>query len=278
MKTAIGSAQLSTLVLRPEHPETVQMIVNPTIAHAKLTRCGAPHGSNGKEHTLFFIAGARKDGKTVIVVQTPNVVDWSPLVKERILAESSLKTLDLSKFEEGCQVRVDVLAAASRNHRNEPWEERVVTEEPSFSKNCKRLDLDPKKVKRLYRKGLTWEWTLEDGSVGSLEEIAKWEEQLADDDECRAWFMGNAFAIRDERTDRPTDEKAVEFMSCLVGVKRVMRIDHHKNDTVTRRRLLVRHYSALVTVTNQDVFADRLANGIGRYKFAGLGLVRAELV
>lgn len=270
--TSVGTLQMSMLTLDPENPETEAVLCNPAAAHRMIVRCSSKPGS-----ALYLVSGARDDGRPVVIVQTKEPVDWSRLGK--ILAEEETEMVDLAQFEEGSQVRLEVVAAASRNRTRQFWKEgRVVTDPRSLARYANGLGLDPKTIKRLYREGLVWTWTLEDGTQGTYDEgcLPK-EEQIVDEAACKAWFMQKAFAIHGPG-GQATGELSVEFMSCLVGSKRILSVEHARGDKTTWMRPVIRRYSALVNVTNAEAFHDRLTRGVGRLKFYGAGLVLASLV
>jgi len=272
--SAVGTLHVSTLTFNPENPETDRMVRDPEAAHSAFCRVSNKPGS-----LLFLLTGANEEGEPVFRVQSNRgPLDFSVLGRQGLLLREKTEVIDLAQFEEGSTVSIEVVATMFRNRKKNVWPGSTVTHPLSLAKYCAELGLDPKKVTRLYRKGLVWEWQLEDGSSGTFDEgkFAK-TERLVSDEDCKSWFMKEAFALVNEHGKR-LGGLCVEFMSCLMGSKRIFDISRRKDGKFTRLRPVVRRYSAVVTVTNAEAFADRLTKGVGKHKNHGAGLVLANLV
>lgn len=276
MKSAsTGTLQVSTLTLRTEHPQTGRIVTDPTAAHSSIARC-APSGFNEAGQTLFRIGVADERGRPNLIVQTPAPVDWSPLIRDRIVVSESARQVDLSVYEEGVQVKLEGLVAPSKRRKNDVWEKTKITDPRSLARSSMRLGLDADQIDELSRDGLVWTWRLKNGAVGTRSERAgSWEEPIASEDECRRWLMESAFAVLGVDGVK-TGETSVEFMSCRVGTKRIVGIERVKNGKTSAIKPVARWVEAVAIVTNHEKFVERLARGVGRLKLYGFGLIQAE--
>jgi len=239
LKTQTRTLHQAVLAMRPENEIVSKALVDPGLMHSLLARV-VPQGVGESGRSLFLVDEARFDGRPVVVVQTPHATDWDALVRERLVAEVETRIIDLPKFEEGVLVQIDLLAAAYTNHARTP----------EFAEHLK-VNVGP-------------------NGIGPTH----WQEPIVDDDACKKWFMEDAFAELERASGKKTGRVGIEALSCLAGGKRVVTMKHRKKTRIT---WVARRYSAIARVAFGEVFADKLAFGVGRGRAWGFGLVRAKL-
>lgn len=263
-KASIDTLCVYTLTLRAEHPDTEKVILNPVAAHGMISRC-AGSGLSGPGRPLYWVAPADSDGRANVVVQTGKPVDWSPLSRDLLLERSRVQRLDLGQFEPGVQVRLEVMAAATRTKQALPWTDHgPVADLDRRAGYAKYLGLEPDRIAVLSRVGFTWNWKLTDGTEGSFKEREdKYEQPLIEEADCKSWFM-NLFS----------NVGGVELQSCAITGRRVVPLKRSKPGNTARLKLAVRSYSAVVVIKDAHAFVDLIASGVGRHKSHGLGLVR----
>ncbi len=276
-KVEASVVQMSLLTLDPMNNESMRMAGDPDFAHKMLMRC-APYGRDGDERTLFLVE--RDNKNATIIVQTPTQVEWVALGADGLIAREETWRSDLSQFENGSKVKIETLAAATM-HAGTPqaWEARTFEGE-ELVKYAKLLKLDLGQIESLGRSGIQWRWKLKNGTAGVQYSGHKAKRPtLSSEDECRAWFLNQAFAIRTEHGNL-TGKVAVEFEDVSIGPKCITRVirARGRHGKQTGFTLAPRRYTATVVVTDARTFVGRLMGGIGYRKDKGLGLVKATLV